>query len=352
MGKAARLVLGLAPALFLMSGGCYLLRQAGGQLEILIGQEDAAPLVESDRLTADEARKMVLIAEAREFAFRALAIAPSDNYTTFYDTRGKPVSFVVSGCRKDSFQVVTWSFPIVGAMAYKGFFRREDAVAEATSLEEAGYDATIHEVAAYSTLGWFRDPIFSSMLRRTEADLVALIIHELSHGTVYAPGHSDFNEELATFVGVRGAVEFLAERYGAASPELERARAQFHDDELFDAFLRGLYERLDELYQSSLASEEKIRRREEVFAGARAEFARLKPRFRTPAHNFFERMPLNNAEIAAIRRYGGYALYDRVFARAGGSWVTFFTWMRLAAVSPDPSAAVNALADGGTLPSP
>ncbi|MBI2932682.1 MAG: aminopeptidase [Planctomycetes bacterium] len=324
--------------------GCYVLRQAGGQMQILVGQEPIEPLIESDRLTADEARKLIIVSEVREFAVRELGMPPSDNYTTFYDTSGKPVSYAVSACRKDRFESYRWSFPVVGAFDYKGFFRKEDAIAEARALESAGYDTTIREVLAYSTLGWFRDPVFSSMLRRTEADLAAVILHELTHGAVFAPGATDFNEKLATFVGQRGALQFLAGRTGARSREVARAEAEFHDDTLFDAFMRDVYERLNALYRSDEGADQKLIRREEIFAGARAEFTRLKTRLKTPAYLFVEHMPLNNAEILANLRYGGYALFERVFRRASESWVIFFAWMRTAAASEDPMAFVERLA--------
>jgi len=335
-----------AAPLFLLLAGCYVTRQAAGQMEIVIGQEPVEPLIESDRVNADEARKLLVVLEARDFAERAIGLSRSDNYTTFYDTRGRPVSYVVSACRKDRFENYTWSFPIAGSFAYKGFFSRSAALAEAKALEEQGYDTTLREVAAYSTLGWFRDPVFSTMLRGTEAALVSLIIHELTHGTVHADGFTDFNEEVATFVGNRGALAFLAARYGPRSREVARAEAQFHDDALFDNFIRSLYDRLDALYASDAASEEKLRRREELFTGARAEFARLKSRFRTPAYFYFEKAKLNNAEIVAQRRYGGHDVYERIFRRAGESWVTFLTWMRLAAAAPDPSAAIRLMAEG------
>lgn len=322
----------LTPAL----AGCYLFRQAAGQLDILVGQEPIAKVVESDRLTGEEARKLLLVEEAREFAFGTMHLVRSDNYTTFYDTRGKPVSWLVSACRRDRFESYVWSFPIVGSFPYKGFFRRKDASAEARELEEAGYDTAVREVAGYSTLGWFRDPVFSSMLRRSEADLVALILHELTHDTIHAPDAADFNEAMASFVGLQGALEFLERRYGPSSRELLSARQQFHDDELFDEFIRVLYDRLDAIYRLPSSSEEKIRRRNEVFEGSRREFVRLKPRFRTPSYLSFDRAPLNNAEIVAHRRYGGYPVFRRIFESVRGSWVAFFSIMRAAAASPDP----------------
>ncbi len=326
--------------------GCYITRQAHGQLEILVGQRAVGPIIEGDSLGPDEARKLLVVEEVREYAVRVIGLAPSDNYTTFYDTRGKPVSYAVSGCRTDCFENYIWSFPIAGSFPYKGFFSREDALAEARIIEQEGYDSTVREIAAYSTLGWFRDPVFSNMLRRSEADLVALVFHELTHGSVFAPDSTDFNEEMATFVGVRAALQFLATRYGGASRELARAQAQFHDDELFDDFMRALYARLDAIYKSDAPTAEKRLHRDEEFSGAKAEFRRLKARMRTPSYHFFERLPLNNAEIVANIRYGGYAKYDRIFRRAGESWVTFLTWMRLAAASPDPQQAVDLLADG------
>jgi predicted aminopeptidase len=342
MRLRALVIAALLPA----ATGCYVARAAHGQLEILVGQQPIDRVVEGDLLSADEARKLVMVEEVRRFAVREIGLVAGENYTTFYDTRGRPVSYAVSACRKDRFESYTWWFPIVGSFPYKGHFKKEDALAEARELQAQGYDVTVREIAAYSTLGWFRDPVFSRMLRRSEADLAALVLHELTHGTVFSTVSADFNEEMATFLGNRAALQFLSGRYGADAPEVARARAQFEDDEMFDRFLRALYERLDRLYASDLSTEEKLRRREEEFAGAKQEFRRLRTLMKTPSYVFFENLALNNAEIVANVRYGGHAKFERVFRRAGGSWVTFLAWMRLAAAAPDPQKAVELLAAG------
>ncbi|MBI4563378.1 MAG: aminopeptidase [Planctomycetes bacterium] len=320
-----------------MLSGCYLARQACGQAKILLGSRDLTDVYRDPELDEASARKLDLIREAKRFAEENLGLRASRNYTTYFDTGRDAVTYVVSACLKDRFEPYRWWFPIVGSLPYKGFFDLEDAQAEVESLKQEGWDVDLSESAAYSTLGWFRDPVFSSMLDLSDAALAALIIHELVHGTLYVPGRADFNESLATFVGNEGAIQFLERRHGRDSMEARRARRRFEDEQAFDAALRDLFARLSVVYASDRAGEEKLALREEVFAGAREEFRAL-------GFVRFAEGPLDNARLVARLRYGRYNSFRRAYERAHGSWPAFFAAVSAAAASDEPLEAVEALA--------
>ncbi len=309
MGKRA--VLLLAPLAVLAAGplcGCYLLKQAQGQLRILGGAVRIEEMLADPGVPGRTKEKLRLILEIKEFGEREMGLEPTGSYTRFFDTEGAPVSHLVSACPKDRFEPYTWWFPIVGTIPYKGFFDPADADAEADGLERQGYDVARHEVAAYSTLGWFADPVFSTMLDDPEEEIAALILHELTHATVYAPGRTDFNESLASFAGRQGALEFARWRFGLGSPVYDRAVRRFAEAEARDARAIETFRKLDDLYRSGTSREDKLALRDLV-AGH----------------------PVNNAEILMQRRYGRYDEFRAIFDRAGGDWKKFFAVARLIA---------------------
>jgi len=328
--------------LLLFLPGCYYFNQAQGQLDIAFNSRPIEDVYADPGLPEARARKLDLVVASRRFAEERLGLKPSNNYTTYFDTGRRAVTYVVSACRADAFVPYMWWFPIVGSLPYKGFFDPEDAEAEAASLREDGWDVTVGESAAYSTLGWFRDPVFSSMLSMSDASLASTVIHELVHGTVYVADHSDFNESLATFVGRRGALQMLEERHGRGSPRVEEAKARFEDEALFDEFIADLYRRLNALYGSDRSREEKLAERAKIFEGAREELKSVASKFRSQ-----RRVPdveFNNAVVVAQYRYGRYNQFRRVFERVQNSWPAFFAAVSAAALSDNPLGAVEALA--------
>jgi predicted aminopeptidase len=296
----------LLPLLCLpLVGACYLAKQAEGQLHILLAQRPLEDVLADPEVPAWQKEKIRLVRDVKEFGEREIGLTVSNNYTRFYDTGGRPVSWLVSASAKHRFENHTWWFPIVGTVPYKGFFRRADAVAEARALEADGYDVQLTPVAAYSTLGYFPDPVLSTMVEYSEEDLAALILHELTHGTIYLPGDTNFNEKLASFVGWQGALEFARRRHGAGSAAYERSVRALAREERRARESRELFEKLDSLYRSDLPRAEKIRRRDQV-AGR----------------------PVNNAEILMQRRYTDYAVFGAAFERVGGDWKKFFDLVR------------------------
>jgi predicted aminopeptidase len=291
----------------LLLSGCYIAKQAEGQAALLAGLVKVEEKLSDPALPSETRRKLLLVLEVKDFGEREMGLAPTANYTHYFDTEGRPVSYVVSACLRDRFEPYTWWFPIVGRVPYKGFFRRSDALEEARALDAEGYDVSLRPVAAYSTLGWFTDPVLSTMLDDPDEELAALILHELTHATLYVAGDADFNEGLATFVGRQGALEFLRWRYGTGSPEYERGVRAAAEEERRDADARRLFQALEGLYRSSIPPARKVALRDAV--GGRR---------------------VNNAEILMRRRYGRVDVFQALFDQAGGAWKRFFAGVRSA----------------------
>jgi predicted aminopeptidase len=346
--------------------GCYYLKQGAGQLDLLINSRSIDEAAADPTMPEAGRRKLALIREVKAFGEREMGLTRSSNYSTYYDTGGQPITWIVTACAKDRFAPYTWSFPIVGTVPYKGFFDRNDALAEARALEALDLDVNVSPAAAYSTLGYFSDPVLSTMLAYPDEDLASLILHELTHGTIFLPGGVDFNEGLASFVGSQGALEFFRGRAGEGSTSYARAVRSLAREEARDGRALAMYKALDALYRSDAPREDKLALRQEVAdalraswkaeadvlvrgvrdaAGADAALERrvgwggcLVPWAGGDVRRSLERLaalpgvskgPVNNAVLLNQRRYGRYDEFRKVFEDVGGDWGRFFTAMTL-----------------------
>ena len=228
----------------------YALAQGKGQFHILWNARPVEEYLEDPAVPDSIKSKLKYIQVVRNYAIDSLGLHDTDNYTTMFDQKGEPILWVVTGCKPYALEAKKWQFPIVGEVPYKGFFVEEKAQEEMEKLEAEGWDAGIRTVGGWSTLGWFKDPILSNMLSRSEGGLANLIIHELVHATIFVKDSVVFNENLASFIGDRGAGLFLRHHFGSDSPELKNYQEEMEDKALFiDHILRGA-DRLDSLYQS------------------------------------------------------------------------------------------------------
>src|SRR5215470_19734435 len=277
--------------------GCglgYLWHVAVGQVSILARQRPVEDVLQDTLLTPQEQQKIGLILDVRVFAINQLDLRDSSSYTTFVHLDRPYVSYNLSAAPPDALTPYAWRFPFVGRTPYKGFFDKDYALYEQHELEQQGYDTYLRGVRAYSTLGYFTDPILSPMLAYDNFFLISTIIHEMLHQTVWIKGSVSFNESLANFVGEHGTLAYLVQRYGADAPEYQRYRDQRADALVFEEYMHALIERLEALYHEPISRADKLQRRVQVFAEAVTSYPDVLARMKTTDYRtFFERQPLN-----------------------------------------------------------
>jgi predicted aminopeptidase len=236
-----------------------------------------------------------------------LGLKESKNYTRYVELDRDYLAAVVSASAKDSFTAYEWWFPVVGKVPYKGVFNVVDARKEREELQKEELDVWIRRVDAFSTLGWFRDPLYSYMKAYSDRELADLIIHELFHATVFIKGQVQFNEELAEFVGSEGARLYIEKTFGPGA-ELEadqKAADARADSAAYLGVIRELIAELNELYTNpSLTKEEKLQRKEEVIAEAKLRFdENYNSLFKTENYRGFLQLPVNNAYLQLFNLY-------------------------------------------------
>lgn len=280
--------------------GCsplYVLRAAYEEGKILWRREPITDFVDSAAVQTDTQEKLKLVLAVRKYARDVLKFNVGGSYSSYSRVDRPDLTYIVMAAPETELRPYTWWFFIVGSVPYKGFFSRDEAEAEIARLKAKGYDTTLRSSAAFSTLGWFDDPLLSHLLRYDKAILTEIVFHELFHNTLYIKGAGAFNESSANFVGHRAAIDFFRTRFGTASPEYARAVQIWNDEREFGHFIDEVAHTLRDLYSRKIPREAKIRLREQVFARTKEEWQRrIADR---PNHTFrgFGQRPLNNAVL-------------------------------------------------------
>ncbi|MEW6439418.1 MAG: aminopeptidase [bacterium] len=322
------LACGLVPALSGCSAG-YLFHLGIGQARILWDREPVRKVLENGCLAAPQKAKLELVLEAKEFGEGRLGLTPSKNYTYYVQVRAPAVAYNLTACPALDLEPHQWCFPIAGCLPYKGYFDRDRGLAEMKRMQEEGYDTYLRSVAGYSTLGWFVDPVFSTMLRHDETELVEIVLHEMVHRTVFLKDQGAFNEGLATFLGERGTRAFFLERGGEGRKGLQRIEAGGQDQERFQSALHALAERLRELYGSSLSEPEKRREKERIFEEARSSFRGQLSEFHRPGYARVLERTWNNAFVASFLTYHqDLGIFEALLERLGGDLNAFIERMK------------------------
>jgi predicted aminopeptidase len=329
--------------LFFLCGcdGAYYWHLAQGQARVILCRVPIQELLARPDLEPPRREKLELIKGILAYA-QSIGLEPCANYSHFYDTGGHPISWNVSASPPDRFAPYQWRFPLVGALPYKGFFSQSRAQQEYDGLVAQGYDALLGAVSAYSTLGFFADPVLSTMLELSPPRLADLLLHELTHGAVYAPDQTDFNESLATFVGQTGSLLFLAQHYGPDTPLIAPARQERADAALFRAFMAGVVASLDSLYGLGLPRPVVLEERQQVFARAKERYRLLRTGFSSDQYDGFLRWEVNNARLLSYRRYHARLEdFEAVYARQGQDLGRALAVFTSCGESPDPWACLR-----------
>jgi len=313
-------------ALFLLTlplTGCqisYLFQAAAGQFRFLYYAVPVEEVLQQDSLSAEEKRRLSLVSRIKEFGENELGLKKSDNYETINLKDRSPV-YTVSASPKDKLALVSWWFPVAGHVPYLGFFDLEAARKERDSLLAKDLDTFVGRAEAYSTLGWFRDPLSLHLLQGSDLNLVETLLHEMTHTTFYVKGQGEFNEGLAQLVGKRGALLFFEQTFGPSHPATLEAQDSILDEVLFSTYLVSLLSELDALYKEEQISYElKLSEREKIFARQLEKFNEVKDRMRTRRFAAFGQPGLNNAYLMSVALYHRhYAFFEAVLVQKGNS---------------------------------
>ncbi len=237
----------------------YGIGQAKGQFKVMWNARPIAEILKDPDFPDSLKHTLAIAEDIKRFAIDSLGLQPSKNYTKVYDQQGKEILWVVTVCKPYKFEPLMWSFPLIGSFTYKGFFNFQKSVDLAKSMKEQGYDVQMRSVSGWSTLGWFKDPILSNMLAGGPGEFANTIIHELTHGTIFIPDSMTFNENLATFIGTKGALHFLEYQYGTNSQEYIDYKISKRDSRIFTSYIVEAAKQLDSLYSSIEAEDDAIK---------------------------------------------------------------------------------------------
>lgn len=298
----------------------YLAEQGRGQLHLLKARRRIRDVLDDPAVPEDTKARLRLARRARDFGVRVLGLRGGDAYTRFLDTGAEPIAWSVYAAPRDRLEPYLHRFPITGAVPYLGFFDKASAEKKQAELDARGLDTYLVPVSGYSTLGFTSDPVYSSMIDGSPARIVEVVLHEMLHGTLYRPGHAEWNESLATLVGFEGAARFFAEEaeeeHEAAAQRVDEVRAEARERDRREtemaAFLQPLVAELVALYARDIPREEKLRLREPIFERAAREYrTRFPPRPPSPGERprlrasraAGERQRLNNAVLLSLTTY-------------------------------------------------
>ncbi len=312
--------------------GCspfYVLRAAYEEGKILWRREPITQFLEKPDLAQDTQEKLKLVLAVREYARDVLKMNVGGSYASYSYVDRPDLTYILTAAPKTELRPYTWWFLIVGRVPYVGYFSKEDAQAAAAELQTEGFDTNIRPSAAFSTLGWFDDPLLSHLLRYDKVTLAEIVFHELFHSTLWIKGAGNFNESVANFVGGRAAIDFFRDRFGEGSAEHLRAINAWQEELEFSEFIEKLGESLTELYARDIPVEEKLRLREGVFDRGKKEWEeRIASR---PAHRFrgFAKQALNNAVMIHYMLYlKNLKLFESLYEAQGRSLVRVIDSMR------------------------
>ena len=283
---------------------CYLIKQGVYLIRYNSRAQKVEKLLENPAIQAELRTFLQNVKEIRAFAFDSLGLVRNNNYTRYVSLDKDYLIDVVSAAEELSFKQHTWCFPFFGCFPLLGYYERKDAEREAHKLAKRGYDVVIDEVDAFSTLGFFSDPLYSFMQQYSEFALASMILHEQTHATIFLKNRVQFNEEMAVFVGTEGALAYIKGKYGEQSEHYRTTILIQHDRDAYYKQLRSVYEELKTIYEGNESREEKLREKQLCID-------RFKKRliddydqiFKTKRYRGIENATINNASLAIRMTY-------------------------------------------------
>jgi len=325
MRTSIRLLLVLLSIVLL--GACsnlaYYSQAIGGHLSLMMKRQDIQELIKDPELSEKLRERLALSQQVIAFA-KEMGLPDNGSYRHFVKVDGPYVVWNVIAAPPYSLVAKQWCYPVAGCASYRGYYHKQAAEQYAAKLHQQGLDVAVAGASAYSTLGWFSDPLLSTMLYRDEGQFVEVIIHELAHQRFYLPGNSELNESFAEVVATEGVKRWFQDRG-------EQARFDgFLQDQAyergFDRLLLQTRSRLQALYDSGVPTEVMARRKRQIFDQLRSDYASFKQ-----AHHGDDRydrwmaQPLNNAHLALVATYHDLEpMLREMLKQSGGDMEVFY----------------------------
>ncbi len=313
----------VAPLLGILAttSGCkvgYVLESAYYQAELLAGRQSLERVMASADLTPEQRSRLGMIPEIKAWGEQN-GLKKSHSYESA-NLGWKRTIYNFSACPPLSFEPVTWWFPVVGRVPYLGFFRESKALRYQERYQAKGYDVWVRTAGAYSTLGWFRDPVLPDMLNWNDYQIAETILHELAHATLWLPGSVQLNETFANVVGAAAAEGWLIQRYGQGSPELQTMYERRSDSRAFRAILKNTCDKLNTLYTDpDIPTSEKLEMKQIIIESIE-DSTRQSGLHREAAYlEMVRRGPWNNARLMQFRTYNSNRdVFELLLEQEGG----------------------------------
>lgn len=303
----------------------YYSQAAQGQWSLWWQRQPIDELLIDEKLNADLQQRLQQVLEIRDFASTHLSLPSNNSYRYYTDLQRSSVVWNVFAAEEFSVQAKKWCFPIAGCVSYRGYFSEQAARDYAENLAQQGYDTYVGTVAAYSTLGWFDDPVLSTFIHYDETRMAGLIFHELAHQQLYIPGDTMFNESFASAVAVAGVERWLIQRQ---RPELMVAylQRQTVSRDFIATVMRGR-QRLEVLYQRDISELEKRRRKQAIIDELSSrDYREFQSRWDGVSH--YDRWmdnSLNNAKLSTLASYHQWQpAFQRMLLESGGDFSVFY----------------------------
>jgi len=330
-------------AMLLAVSGCqtigFYAQAAKGQYQILAHKKSIDKLIADPETPATLRDKSKLVEQLRDFAKDQLQLPVDGDYLKYVDVHRPYVVWNVRATPQFSLQPRTWWYPLVGSLEYRGYFSEHGATNYAARIAKKGDDVYVDGVEAYSTLGWFKDPVLNTFIGLSEPELAEVIFHELGHRRVFARGDTDFNEAYATTVGQEGARRWL--RASGKTNLLEKYTVAIHRNDQFVHLIMSTREQLEKVYGDTLDKDGKVKaakipplppaqlqeQKQRVFANLRSHYEQLKASWGgyKGYDDWFSR-ELNNAQLNTIANYYDFLpAFQRLLDLNGGNMEKFYS---------------------------
>ena len=316
----------MALSVLLILGGCqtvsFYTQGVVGHSQLMLARQPVDKVLP----TADTelAEKLSLSKELKEFATRELALPDNKSYSTYVPLKREYPVWVVLAAGQLSLEPKQWCYLIIGCASYRGYFSKSSAYQYAEKLKEQDWEVYVGGAAAYSTLGWFADPLLPTMMQGDDSALAELIFHELAHQKLYVKGNSEFNESMATVVGERGTLRWL-QQYRPNS--VKRYRDQVQAQKQFSELVAHLKDNLGQIYKSSADIAEKLDLKKREIRSFRSDYENLKL-VEWGGRGYFDNWvssEINNAKLASFSTYYAKAPeFNRFLDECNGDFGRFF----------------------------